>query len=137
MIRDKFNFRPRYDEVDQMGYLYHANHISYCHQARTELLRKLGINDAVIEDKGYMLPVISFNIQYKVPAVYDELLTIITCIKAIPKIRFEFFFEIYNESNKLVSKSVSEVVFVNKETRLPIVVPDFVKERLESFVEIL
>ncbi len=132
MITDSFQIRPRYDEVDQMGYVYHANHVSYCHQARTELLRKLGIQDAVLEGMGYMLPVISFNIEYKVPATYDDLLTIKTYIKEVPKIRFEFTFEIYNESGKLVSKSVSEVVFVNKETRLPMAVPHFVKEVLNQ-----
>ncbi len=132
MITDEFMIRPRYDEVDQMGYVYHANHISYCHQARTELLRKLGVHDAVIEDMGFMIPVISFNIKYKVPARYDEQLTIKTSIKAIPKLRFEFSFEIYNEAKKLVSTSVSEVVFVDKETRQPMAVPVFVKDILEK-----
>ncbi|GAL66792.1 acyl-CoA thioesterase [Jejuia pallidilutea] len=39
MITDVFKLRPRYGEVDQMGYVYHANYVSYCHQARNELLR--------------------------------------------------------------------------------------------------
>ncbi len=135
MIVDKFEIRPRYDEVDQMGYVYHANHVTYCHQARTELLRKYGINDFELEAKGFMLPVISFNIQYKTPARYDELLTIKTTIKELPKIRFEFFFEIKNQEGKLVSKGNSEVVFVNKETRVPMVVPEFVVEILRKEFE--
>ncbi len=135
MIIDKFNIRPRYDEVDQMGYVYHANHVTYCHQARTELMRKYGINDFVLEEHGYMLPVISFNIQYKTPARYDELLTIKTTIKELPKVRFQFFFEIRNQENKVVSKGNSEVVFVNKETRVPMQVPDFVYEILEKVFE--
>ncbi len=135
MIIDKFNIRPRYDEVDQMGYVYHANHVTYCHQARTELLRKYGINDFELEEHGYMLPVISFNIQYKTPARYDELLTIKTTIKELPKVRFQFFFEIRNKENKIVSKGNSEVVFVNKETRVPMQVPNFVYKILEKEFE--
>ncbi len=135
MIIDKFNIRPRYDEVDQMGYVYHANHVTYCHQARTELLRKYGINDFELEEQGYMLPVISFNIQYKTPARYDELLTIKTTIKELPKVRFQFFFEIRNKENKIVSKGNSEVVFVNKETRVPMQVPNFVYKILEKEFE--
>lgn len=135
MITDKFNIRPRYDEVDQMGYVYHANHVAYCHQARTELLRKFGLNDAIIEENGIMLPVISFNIKYKVPAVYDEELRIITTIKEMPRVRFGFYFEIYNQANKLVSKGDSEVVFVDKKTRKPMMIPPFVKEILNNEFE--
>ncbi|MCW3787720.1 acyl-CoA thioesterase [Plebeiibacterium sediminum] len=135
MIIDEFKLRPRYDEVDQMGYVYHANHVSYCHQARTELLRKFNINDFELEEKGYMLPVISFNIQYKVPARYDELLTIKTTIKELPKVRFQFYFEIRNQEGKLVSKANSEVVFVNRKTRVPMQVPDFVFKVLEKEFE--
>ncbi len=135
MIVDKFEIRPRYNEVDQMGYVYHANHVTYCHQARTELLRKYGIHDYELEAKGYMLPVISFNIQYKTPARYDELLTVTTIIRNLPKVRFEFIFEIKNQEGKLVSKGNSEVVFVNKETRVPMPVPDFVVEILKKEFE--
>ncbi len=141
MIVDQFEIRPRYDEVDQMGYVYHANHVVYCHQARTELLRKYGINDFELEAKGFMLPVISFNIQYKTPARYDELLSIKTTIKELPKVRFQFFFEIKNQEGKLVSKGNSEVVFVNKETRLPMMVPEFVlgilKKEFEESLSIM
>jgi acyl-CoA thioester hydrolase len=135
MLIDEFKIRPRYDEVDQMGYVYHANHISYCHQARTELLRKYGLNDAVMEERGIMLPVISFDIKYKTPAVYDEVLTIKTMVKQMPGVRFSFEFEIYNPANKLVSLGKSEVVFVDKQTRKPMQVPQFVKEILKPQFE--
>ncbi len=75
MITDEIQLRPRYGEVDRMGYVYHANYVSYCHQARTELLRKHGINDKVLEENKVMLPVISFEIKYLKPAHYDDLLS--------------------------------------------------------------
>ncbi|MCW3807600.1 acyl-CoA thioesterase [Plebeiibacterium marinum] len=136
MIVGEFQIRPGYNEVDQMGYVYHANHVTYCHQARTELMREFGIHDAVVEDKGFMMPVISFNIQYKTPARYDEKLTIKTVIKELPKVRFKFFFEIRNAEGKLVSKADSEVVFVDKESRNPLTVPGFVLDKLKSALEL-
>ncbi len=132
MIIDHWQVRPRYSDVDQMGYVYHANHVSFCHQARTELLRKLGIHDAMLEDKGVMLPVISFDIKYKTPAKYDELITITTKVEQMPCARFAFKFELRNEEKVLVSKAKSEVVFVDKSTRKPMVVPPFIKEVLEK-----
>ena len=140
MLTDKFQFRPRYDEVDQMGYLYHANHITYCHQARTEMMRKLGVHDAKIEEMGFMMPVIEFNIVYKKPAKYDELLTITSRIKEMPKIKFCFEYEIHNEKGELVSKSNSQVVFVDKQTRKPLFIPEFVLKALtlerEKIIEV-
>ncbi|PQV51429.1 acyl-CoA thioester hydrolase [Jejuia pallidilutea] len=126
MITDVFKLRPRYGEVDQMGYVYHANYVSYCHQARNELLRKLGLDEITLDDNNVILPVISFDIIYKKPAHYDELITIKTTIKELPKVRFNFEFEIKNEQNTLLSKAKSTVVFANSKSRLPVSTPSFV-----------
>jgi len=130
MITDEIQLRPRYGEVDQMGYVYHANYVSYCHQARTELLRKMGIHDSSLEENNVMLPVISFEIYYKKPAHYDELLTIKAIIKELPKVRFNFEFEIRNEEGLLLSTAKSTVVFVDSKSRFPMGVPDFVEQAL-------
>lgn len=132
MLVDKMQIRPRYGEVDQMGYVYHANYVSYCHQARTELMRKLGIPDSLLEENNVMLPVISFNIRYKKPAHYDEALTISTIVREMPKVRFQFEFEIRNENSELVSAASSTVVFVEKENRKPISIPAFVADALSQ-----
>lgn len=132
MIEDKMELRPRYGEVDQMGYVYHANYVSFCHQARTELLRKLDLNDKYLEDMGIMMPVISFNIDYKKPAHYDELISITTIIKDLPRTRFYFEFLICNEAGQVLSKANSTLVFVNKETRQPKLVPEFILSKLQT-----
>jgi len=132
MIQDTMQLRPRYGEVDQMGYVYHANYVSYCHQARTELLRKLDLNDKYIEDRGIMMPVISFNIEYKKPAHYDELINITSTIKEMPQTRFYFEFLITNEEGHILSKANSTVVFVDKESRNPKIVPDFIANKLKE-----
>ena len=55
MITDIFKLRTRYGEVDKMGYVYHVNYVTYCHQARNELLRKLGLDEIQLEDKQVIL----------------------------------------------------------------------------------
>ena len=135
MITDSIQLRPRYGEVDKMGYVYHANHVCYCHQARTELLRKLGIHDSMLEADNLMLPVIHFEIVYKNPAHYDEVLSIKTTIRKMPKVRFSFEFEITNAEGKLISTATSTVVFVDAVSRLPKEAPDFVKDKLRRLFE--
>lgn len=135
MITDEIQIRPRYGEVDQMGYVYHANYVSYCHQARTELLRKLGIHDNFLEKNNVMLPVLNFEINYKKPAHYDELLTIKTTIKEVPSVRFNFDFEIRNEQNTLLTEAKSTVVFVDSKLRFPMGIPEFVENKLKERFE--
>lgn len=127
MITDIFELRPRYGEVDQMGYVYHANYVTYCHQARNEMLRKMGIDEIRLKENQIILPVISFEIIYKKPAHFDELITIKTTINTMPKVRLSFEFEIKNEQNKLLCKAKSTVVFVDSESRLPKITPDFIE----------
>ena len=131
MITDELQLRPRYGEVDKMGYVYHANYVSYCHQARTELLRKIGIHDSLLEANNVMLPVISFEINYKKPAHYDELLTIKTTIREMPEVRLNFDFEVRNEEGVLLTTAKSTVVFVNSNNRFPMGAPDFVEKALK------
>jgi acyl-CoA thioester hydrolase len=130
MITDVFRLRPRYGEVDKMGYVYHANYVTYCHQARNELLRKLGLDEVILEEHNIILPVISFDIKYKKPAHFDELITIKTTIIKMPKVRFSFEFEIRNEQNVLLNKAKSTVVFVDIGSRLPMNIPNFIKKIL-------
>jgi acyl-CoA thioester hydrolase len=132
MITDLFKLRTRYGEVDKMGYVYHVNYVTYCHQARNELLRKLGLDEIILEDKQVILPVISFDIKYKKPAHFDDLISIKTTIKEMPKVRFSFEFEIRNEHDVLLNTAKSTVVFVDSKSRLPIMIPSFIENILKT-----
>ncbi|MBK8806265.1 MAG: acyl-CoA thioesterase [Bacteroidales bacterium] len=131
MITDKFTFRPRYDEVDQMGYMYHANYVTYCHIARTEMMRKYGICDCYIEQQNLMMPVVEMNLKYRCPAHYDEEITIETTIIKEPVVKFAFQFVFINSQNEIICTADSTIVFVNKEDRKPLRVPDFVLNKLK------
>ena len=131
MITHNTQIRTRYGEVDQMGYVYHANYVSYCHEARTELLRKYGINDYVLESNNIMLPVIKFNIDYKTPAHYDELLTIETTLKEIKGPKMSFGFKITNEEGKTICEAFSTVAFVTADSRQILRTPEIVKKALD------
>ncbi|MCY1636359.1 acyl-CoA thioesterase [Marinifilum sp. D737] len=135
MIEGECRIRPRYGEVDQMGYVYHANYVDYCHFARTELMRSFGINDKVLEENGIMMPVIEMNLKYKKPTGYDEELLVITRIPEIPLTRFKFNFEFRNQNNELVCKANSTLAFVKSDSRKPIKAPEMVLNSLkEAFV---
>lgn len=123
--------RVRYGETDQMGFVYYGVYAQYYEVGRVELLRSLGISYKKIEDMGFALPVVSMKIQYKKPALYDDNLVVKTTIKEIPEsTRIIFHYEIYNERSELLNFGEVVLVFLNKETKKPCIVPKVILEKL-------
>ena len=123
--------RVRYAETDQMGFVYYGVYAQYYEVGRVELLRSLGISYKKIEDMGFALPVVSMKIQYKKPALYDDNLVVKTTSKEIPKsTRITFHYEIYNERSELLNFGEVVLVFLNKETKKPCIVPKVILEKL-------
>lgn len=124
----KFNFtsstqaRVRYGETDQMGYCYYGNYAQFFEIGRVEAMRDIGMSYRELEEQGVMLPVSKFNIEYKAPAKYDDLLEIETTISLIsgPRIQFDY---IIRCNDKLICTASTTLVFVNKETMRPIPAP--------------
>lgn len=116
-------FRVRYSETDQMGYVYYGNYTHYFEVGRVEWLRNLGISYKSMEEDGVMLPVINLHINYLKPAKYDDLLTLKTTLVKKPNVRIEFSYELFNDDQKLLVTGKTELVFIdivrNKPTKTP------------------
>ena len=75
--------RVRYGETDQMGYLYYGFYALYYEVGRAEAIRELGFTYRQLEEMGVMMPVAELNAQYFRPALYDDLITVKTCLQAL------------------------------------------------------
>ena len=89
--------RVRYGETDQMGYCYYGNYAQYFEVGRVEALRAFGMSYRAMEEDGFMLPVLDFQVRYLSPAYYDDLLTITTKIVLLKGPRLYFEYEIKKE----------------------------------------
>ncbi|MDP5098376.1 MAG: acyl-CoA thioesterase [Crocinitomicaceae bacterium] len=125
--------RVRYGETDQMGYCYYGNYAQYFEVGRVEAMRKVGMSYKSLEEKGVMLPVSEFKVNYKFPAKYDDLLSITTKIVSLKGARIVFHYIIHNESEQLISEAETTLVFVSKETMRPISPPKAFIEALSAF----
>ncbi|HLW39342.1 MAG TPA: thioesterase family protein [Brumimicrobium sp.] len=114
-----FKLRVRYGETDQMGYCYYGNYAQYFEVGRVEALRELGMTYKELEEKGYMLPVSTYNVKYFSPALYDDLLTITTKIKSQKGVRLHFAYTIKNEIGNLLAEADTVLVFVDKKSMKP------------------
>ena len=127
--------RVRYGETDQMGYVYYGNYPLYYEVARTDMIRKLDWSYSKMEKNGIILPVLSLNVKYIKPALYDNLLTIKTYLKEIPKARIMFDYEVFNEQNELINKGSTTLVFVDAKTKKPRLAPQSFIDKIKKYYE--
>ena len=108
-----------------MGVVYHSHYIDYFEAARTEALRDFGIVYKDLESTGVMMPVIDLAVQYKKPALYDDLLEIKVMVPTPPRYKTRIEYEVYRSGEEaiLVTGHVS-LCFIDMETRRPIMAPD-------------
>lgn len=114
--------RVRYGETDQMGVVYHANHLLYFEMGRTELMRAAGLPYSVLEDRGILLVVTEAACRYRSYAVYDETLRIETRVARIGKASIRFEYRVFASGGRLVSEGHTELAVVDREkkpVRLP------------------
>ena len=129
--------RVRYGETDQMGYCYYGNYAQYYEVGRVEALRDIGMSYKSLEDRGIMLPVVDFKVNYKAPAKYDDNLTIHTEITETKGPRLTFNYTITNELGETIAISTTTLVFVSKKTMLPKAPPkDFLKLMLPYEIKV-
>ena len=124
--------RTRYAETDQMGVVYYGNYPQYLELGRVEWLRSIGFTYKAMEKEGIMMPVVSLKIQYKKPALYDELITIRTKLKELPSTKIEFDYEILNEKGELLSTANTVLVFVDARTFRPVRCPEKVLKLIKA-----
>ena len=127
---NRISFRIRYAETDQMGVVYYGNYAQYLEMGRVEWLRSFGISYKSMEEKGIMLPVISLQLKFRKSATYDDLITVVTKLKKTPGVRIEFDYEIFNETGELLVEANTVLAFINRETKRPVMCPDYLLEKL-------
>ena len=124
--------RVRYGETDQMGVVYHGNYAQYLEVARVEWLRSIDISYKKMEEEGVMLPVVNLNINFKKPALYDELITIKTTMRETPTVKIIIDQELFNEKDELISNSSITLVFVDMKSKRPIICPEYLLKKLAN-----
>jgi acyl-CoA thioester hydrolase len=76
--------RVRYAETDQMGVVYHSNHLIWFEVGRVELLRQMGFSYRDMErEDGCFIAVAEVKCRYRAPVFYDEEVIVRTRLKSV------------------------------------------------------
>ncbi len=98
--------RVRYAETDQMGVVYHSNHLIWFEVGRVELMRQMGFSYRDMErDDGCFIAVAEVKCRYRAPVYYDDEVLIRTRLKTVRESVVVFSYELVRaDNNALVAE---------------------------------
>jgi acyl-CoA thioester hydrolase len=98
--------RVRYAETDQMGVVYHSNHLIWFEVGRVELMREMGFSYRDMErEDGRFIAVAEVKCRYRAPAYYDEEIVIRTRLKNVRESVVVFSYELVRaDTNTLLAE---------------------------------
>lgn len=134
MFISETKIRVRYAETDQMDVVYHGNYTQYFEVGRAESIRQLGFTYKDIESMGIIMPIVEWHAKFIRPAHYDDLITVKTMLKELPTDhRIEFFQEVYNEKEKILTSGKVVLYFLKTTTKEKTRMPEELVSKLEPY----
>ncbi len=134
MFSHKTQIRIHYALTDQMGVVYHGHYAQFYEIGRTEALRSLGLTYKEVEATGVIMPVTEIHSKFVRPALYDDLITVVTTVKEMPlHHKIVFHSEIYNEKNELLNVGDVTLYFMDAKTMKRAEMPQQIKEKMSDF----
>ncbi len=132
MKHAEITVRVRYQETDQMGFVYYSNYFVYFEMGRIEFLRNLGFPYSELEKESIFLAVVEAHCKYRSPARFDDLLSIKTWLSKMKNASVEFCYEIRRRDEEELIAAGSTTLACLDENRRPRTIPDKIKKAMSS-----
>ncbi len=129
-----FTTQVRYSETDKMGVVHNSVYYIYMELARTDLVRSLGLTYKSMEETGIFMPVLESGCKYKMPAGYDDLISVETVIAYIKNASIRFDYKIRRDDGVLLATGFTVHAAVDKDFSI-INIPDEWRPQLMQYVE--
>jgi len=81
-------FRIYYEDTDAGGVVYHARYLAFFERGRTEFFRGQGLSVGELAERGHIFPVVRLEIDYRAPAMLDDLVRVETEVLEVGKTSF-------------------------------------------------
>ena len=123
--------KVRFCEVDSYEVAWHGHYISWFEVGRNDLASRFGLDPMQLKEVGLMAPVVDLSCKFKLPARYDEKITILTTMQRTETAKLIFHYtEVFAEG------STTHVLTDLKGTML-YKVPPAIQQRLEDMMTYL
>jgi acyl-CoA thioester hydrolase len=84
------------------NHIYYSRYLDLLEAARGEFFRRMGATFSRWQEQNAIFPVTECRLRYRLPAGYDELLSIELQVTAAQGARLQFSYRVLNESDALV-----------------------------------
>lgn len=111
-----------YDETDLGGIVYHANYLKFIERARSDWVRRLGIDQNALRAEGLVFAVHWIEAHFQAPAHLDDLLSVTTSPVAAAPARLTLDQQVFRGETCLFRAQVTLVAISldGKPRRLPL-----------------
>lgn len=131
---NEVQIRVIYGDTDAGGMVYNANYLRFFERGRCEYMREFASSYKELEELGYILPVVESYVRYKAPALYEDLLSIKTCLAEVTDLTCRFHCHIHNvDTGQLLVKGFTSHAAINRQGKLLRLPAEYV-ERLQVHV---
>ena len=124
--------RIYYEDTDFSGLVYHASYLRFMERGRTELLRELGLTQRALVEQGALFFVVrAMEIDFRRPALMDDLLTVETAIVSVGGASIGMDQKVLRDEELLVSAQVTVAAVENGRAKR---LPPQIREKFEKIL---
>jgi acyl-CoA thioester hydrolase len=125
--------RTLYADTDRSGVVYHSNYLIYFEMGRAALMRDAAYPYRVIEESGYIYPIISVGLDYFKPLLYDDPMFIHTRPSELERVKLSFDYVVtHGRTGEIVCKGFTRHCATNSSGK-PVGVDDKTLELWRNF----
>lgn len=130
MLKSQCQITVRYAETDMMGVVYHGSYLPWFEIGRTTLLKEQGLPYRQLEAEGFFLPVLELSVKYVRPALYDDMITVVTSLEEKPILRIRLSYEVLR-GETLLATAQTVHAFIDRQGR-PVRPPSVFTSRMDE-----
>ncbi|PVD49773.1 4-hydroxybenzoyl-CoA thioesterase [Terrimonas sp.] len=129
-LSGRIEINVRFNEADPLGIVWHGHYVRYFEDGREAFGNEHGIGYLDFYKKGYVIPIVSIQCDYKRSLKYGERVIVETTFVPCDAAKLKFEYRLFNAGTKQVVATGSSVqVFLEKENSvLQLTNPDFFEE---------
>lgn len=129
--------RVRYAETDQMGVVYHSNHLIWFEVGRVEFMREMGFSYRDLErEDGRFIAVAEVKCRYRAPVYYDDEVIVRTWLRSARESVIVFNYELVRGDNAaLLAEGETTHIVTDAQMKIAALPEKYVKAFREALAE--
>ncbi|HCM48532.1 MAG TPA: tol-pal system-associated acyl-CoA thioesterase [Colwellia sp.] len=122
----QFAIRVYYEDTDAGGIVYYANYLKFFERARTEWLRKIGINQEIFLQQRLGFVVRKVEMDNIASAKLDDLLKVSSSIVTLKRASLVFQQQITNQAMRVLCTATIRIACVDFSQNKPCAIPELI-----------